>query len=193
VEASPEFPYEPYLDAQKVIWAAFTAQSLEELAGLLHRPIDESCLQQTTLAVYRYGKTLDAARLIAALATYDQVTRTVGEFLDRFDLLLTPTSPTTPERIGTFDPARPGRTIDSFFDDLAPKETFTALFNATGSPATSLPLGWTASGLPIGVQLVAAFGREDVLLQIGAALEAECGWAQRRPPVHVAAGLGDRT
>jgi amidase len=187
-EASPAFPYEPYLDAQKVIWAAFTAQSLDELAGLLHRPIDESCLQQTTLAVYRYGKTLEAARLIGALATYDQITRIVGEFLDRFDLLAIPTSPTTPEKIGTFDPNRPGRTIDTVFEDLAPKETFTALLNATGSPAMSLPLGWTASRLPIGVQLVAAFGREDVLLQIGAALEAERGWALRRPTVHVSAG-----
>jgi amidase len=187
VEASPAFSYEPYLDAQKVIWAAFTAQSLDELAGLLHRPIDESRLQQTTLAVYRYGKTLDAARLIAALATYDQVTRSVGEFLDRFDLLVTPTSAITPEKIGTFGPDRPGRTIDTFFDDLAPKETFTALFNGTGSPAMSLPLGWTTSGLPIGVQLIAAFGREDLLLRIGAVLEAEHAWARRRPPVHVAA------
>ncbi len=185
-EASPIFAYEPYLEAQKVIWAAFTAQSLDELAGLLHRPINASCLQQTTLAVYRYGKTLDAARLIGALATYDQITRIVGEFLDRFDLLVTPTSPTTPEKIATFDPDRPGCTIDSVFEDLAPKETFTALFNATGSPAMSLPLGWTASRLPIGVQLVAAFGREDVLLQIGTALEADYAWARRKPPIHVA-------
>jgi amidase len=185
VEASPVFAYEPYLDAQKVIWAAFTTQSLDELAGLLHRPIDETCLQQTTLAAYRHGKTLDAARLINALAVYDQVTRVIGEFLAGFDVLVTPTSPTTAEKIGTFGPDRPGRTIDTVFDDLAPKETFTALFNATGSPAMSLPLGWTASGLPIGVQLAGAFGREDVLLKLGAALEAEHGWERRRPPVHI--------
>lgn len=187
VEASPVFSYEPFLDAQKVIWAAFTAQSLDELAGILRRTIDDSCLQQSTLAVYRYGKTLDAARLIAALATYDQITRIVGEFLDGFDLLVTPTSTIVPEEIGTFDPDRPGRTIDTVFDDLAPKETFTALFNGTGSPAMSLPLGWTASGLPVGVQLVAAFGRDDLLLQVGAALEAENAWTRRRPPIHVAA------
>ncbi|HEU4825738.1 MAG TPA: amidase family protein [Dongiaceae bacterium] len=187
-EAGPQFPYEPYLDAQKVIWAAFTAQSLDELSGLLHRPIDETGLQQTTLAVYRYGKTLDAARLIAALATYDQITRTVGEFLAQFDVLLTPTSPASPETVGTYDPDRSGRTIDTVFEDLAPKETFTALFNATGQPAVSLPLGVTSSGLPIGVQLAAAFGRENVLLRLGAVLEAEYAWGRRRPPVHAADG-----
>lgn len=187
-EATPQFAYQPYLDAQKVIWAAFTAQSLDELSAILRRPIDESGLQQTTLAVYHYGKSLDAARLIAALATYDQVTRAVGEFLARFDILVTPTCPTTPEKIGTYDPDRAGRTIETVFDDLAPKETFTALFNATGSPAMSLPLGWTTSGLPIGVQLISSFGREDLLLRLAAVLEAEYGWARRRPPVHASTG-----
>jgi amidase len=185
VEAGPRFDYAPYLEAQKVIWAAFTAQSLDELSALLSRPIDESCLQQTTLAVYRHGKTLDAASLISALAQYDQVTRIVGEFLAQHDVLVTPTCPTTPEAIGKHNPDRSGRTIDTVFDDLAPKETFSALFNGTGSPAISLPLGWSQSGLPIGVQFVAPFGREDTLLRLGAVLEAEYAWSRKRPPVHV--------
>ena len=186
VEAGPGFAYEPYLAAQKVIWAAFMVPSLDELAGLLQRPIDESCLQRTTLAVYRHGKTLDAASLIGALSIYDQVTRVVGEFLATYDVLVTPTCPITPELLGTHDPDRSDRTIDSVFADLAPKETFSALFNGTGSPAMSLPLAWTKAGLPIGVQFVAAFGREDLLLRLGAVLEAEYLWSRHRPPVHVA-------
>lgn len=185
VEASPVFDYERYLAAQKIIWAAFTAQSLDELAGMLHRPIDASYLQQTTLAVYRHGRTLDAASLIAALAVYDQITRTVGEFLATHDVLVTPTCPITPEPLGTHDPDRPGRDIDTVFADLAPKETFSALFNGTGSPAMSLPLGWTKTGMPIGVQFVAAFGRDDLLLRLGAVLEAEYAWQRRKPPIHI--------
>lgn len=187
-EASPRFDYGPYLAAQKVIWAAFTAQSLDELATHLKRPIDGSGLQRTTLATYRYGKTLDAASLISALAQYDRVTRVVGEFLAGYDVLVTPTCPTTPEPIGTHDPDRPGRTIDTVFEDLAPKETFSALFNGTGSPAISLPLGMSKAGLPIGVQFIASFGREDTLLRLAAVLEQEYAWARRRPPVHVAHG-----
>jgi len=188
VEAGPHFDYEPFLAAQKVIWAAFTAQSLDELAAFLKRPLDESCLQQTTLACYRHGKTLDAASLIAALAEYDKVTRQVGEFMAQYDVLVTPTCPTTPEPVGTYNPDRPGRDIDTIFADLAPKETFSALFNGTGSPAMSLPLAWTPSGLPIGVQFIAPFGREDILLRLGAVLEAEYAWSTKRPPVHVANG-----
>ena len=186
VAASPDFDYAPYLDAQKVIWGAFTAQSLDELAGFIGRKVDPKQLQSTTFAVYEYGKTLGAAQLISALAHYDQVTRKIGEFLAKVDLLVTPTCPALPEPIGTYNPARPGTTIDTFFEDLAPKETFSALFNGTGSPALSLPLSQSKHGLPIGIQFVAAFGREDLLLRLAAVLEQEYQWQERRPQVHVA-------
>ncbi|MBI2254691.1 MAG: amidase [Proteobacteria bacterium] len=183
--ASPIFDYGAFLQAQKVIWGASTAQSLDQLSQALGRPIDDRSLQQTTLAVYRYGKSLDAASLISALGVYDQVTRQVGEFLAGYDVLLTPTCPTLPEKIGLHAPDRPGRDIDTVFGDLAPKETFSALFNGTGSPAISLPLAWSANDLPIGIQFIAPFGREDTLLRLGALLEAEFGWRHRIPPVHV--------
>ena len=53
----------------------------------------------------------------------------------------------------------------------------------SGQPAISLPLHWNDAGLPIGVQLVAAYGREDVLVRVAAQLEAAHPWADRRPPV----------
>jgi len=54
----------------------------------------------------------------------------------------------------------------------------------TGQPAISLPLHWTPAGLPVGVQLVAAFGREDLLIRVAAQLEQSAPWADRRPVVH---------
>jgi amidase len=56
-------------------------------------------------------------------------------------------------------------------------------FNFTGQPAISLPLRWNDAGLPIGVQLVAAYGREDLLIRVAAQLEKEQPWADRWPPV----------
>jgi len=63
---------------------------------------------------------------------------------------------------------------------------FTLPFNLSGQPAISLPLHWNGAGLPIGVQLVAAYGREDVLIRVAAELEAAAPWAARRPPLHAA-------
>ena len=63
-------------------------------------------------------------------------------------------------------------------------------FNLTGQPAISLPLHWTPEGHPVGVQLVAAMGREDLLLQVSSQLEAACPWRdryQQLDPVLVAA------
>ncbi len=61
---------------------------------------------------------------------------------------------------------------------------FTIPFNVTGQPAISLPLHWSDDGLPIGVQLVAAFGREDLLSRVAAQLEVDGAWRGRRPPIH---------
>jgi amidase len=61
---------------------------------------------------------------------------------------------------------------------------FTALQNATGQPAISLPLSWSKSGLPIGVQFVGRFGEEHVLLALAAQIEEARPWSKRRPPVY---------
>jgi len=59
---------------------------------------------------------------------------------------------------------------------------FLPQFNATGQPAISLPVSWNADGLPIGVQLAAAYGHEEVLIRVASQLEQTCGWAARTPP-----------
>jgi amidase len=61
---------------------------------------------------------------------------------------------------------------------------FTAQFNVSGQPAASLPLYWAQDGLPVGVQLVADYGREDVLIRVASQLEQARPWAERHPPVH---------
>lgn len=60
---------------------------------------------------------------------------------------------------------------------------YTVIFNFTGQPAISLPLHWTDSGVPVGVQLAARYGDEALLIRIASQLEAARPWSERRPPV----------
>jgi amidase len=88
-----------------------------------------------------------------------------------FDLLLTPTMQQPPPLIGSAPPERQGEIFG----------LFTMPFSVSGQPAVSLPLHWSPDGLPIGVQVVADYGREDVLIRVAAQLEAARPWSARRP------------
>ncbi|GLW55624.1 amidase [Kitasatospora phosalacinea] len=109
--------------------------------------------------------------------------RLVEGFLAGFDLLVTPTMACLPPRIGawrTGTAADPGAAVRNSY----PMGVFTSVFNVTGQPAISLPLHRdAATGLPVGVQLVAAPWREDLLLQVARTLEEALPWAGHRPPV----------
>ena len=106
--------------------------------------------------------------------------RRMAHWWNGHDLLVTPTLGAPPPELGWFTaegPQAEGRRIVSFIP-------YTSQFNMTGQPAVSLPLHWTPDGLPVGVQLVAAYGREDLLIQVASQLEQAAPWGQRHPQVH---------
>ena len=96
-----------------------------------------------------------------------------------FDLLLTPTCGQPPPQLGELVSTREQGLLG--FVRAAPYGLFTSPFNLTGQPAISLPLHWTPEGLPVGVQLVAAYGREDMLSRVAAQLESAVPWSDRHP------------
>jgi amidase len=99
-----------------------------------------------------------------------------------FDLLATPTVCEPPVSLAELAPE--GHDPFSLLARMAPHMAFTEPFNLTGHPALSLPLHWTPEGLPVGVQLVASIGREDLLISVASQLERDAPWSGRRPPVH---------
>ncbi len=157
-----------------------------------------------TRIIETLGKATSAPTLTAHLAQWNQHARALAAFHQRHDLLLTPTLAHPPVRHGAGDPpkaqqavldlldrtgllgllARSGllaAAVDKIAADSLQYVPFTQLANLTGTPAMSVPLHWTADGLPLGVQFVAPFGREDRLLQLAAQLEQARPWFGRLP------------
>ena len=75
------------------------------------------------------------------------------------------------------------KNFDAYLTAVNRSIGFTSLFNAAGNPAASLPLHWTRSGLPVGVQIAGRFGDEATLLRLSAQIEAAKPWKDRRPPL----------
>ena len=93
-----------------------------------------------------------------------------------YDLLVCPTLAGPPPELGWLAGPEAGLRLRSILQ-------YTAQFNVTGQPAISLPLHWSRSGLPMGVQFVAAANREDVLVRIASQLEAAAPWRDKVPPI----------
>jgi amidase len=105
----------------------------------------------------------------------------VARFFAEHDIMLTPTMCSPPTELGVQSLSNPD--ADAFFIATKRSIGFTSLFNATGNPAMSVPLHWTASGLPVGVQFVAPFGDEATLFRLAAQLEIARPWKDRHPPL----------
>lgn len=146
----------------------------------LGRAITDDEIEPRNAAHREAGRALSAVDYLASRAWFGQWARRMAHWWNDHDLLLTPTLGAPPPELGWFTAAGPQeevRRIGSFIP-------YTPQFNMTGQPAVSLPLHWTDKGLPVGVQLVAAYGRENLLISVASQLERAAPWAGRRPPTH---------
>ncbi len=178
-EASPQFDYMVMRDACIKSWAAGMALWIDSLVNATGREANDQTLESASLAMYHYGKSLKADQIIQAMDGLNKVSRSIGPFFDDYDILITPSLATPPALLGTYNQNQPVTGPEDWFDRKAKLPPFIAAFNVTGQPAITLPLGMSADGLPIGVQFVAPFGREDILLSIAATLEQAVPWADR--------------
>jgi amidase len=144
------------------------------------RPLGRDDVEPLTWTLVEAATRIVAADYLASLEWLQAYSRRMAAWwASGFDLLLTPTLPHPPPPLGSYRTDDPRQAAMAAIKTV----TFTAPFNVTGQPAISLPLHWTAEGLPIGVQLVAAHGREDVLVRIAAQIEVARPWTGRRPSI----------
>jgi aspartyl-tRNA(Asn)/glutamyl-tRNA(Gln) amidotransferase subunit A len=129
-----------------------------------------------------HGATVSGAEYALALGHMDRIRASIEEQLDRFDLVASPTLAVSAFKAGgPLDTVTEidGREVDPWWGYFP----FTFPINMAGLPAVSIPAGFSADGLPIGLQLVGRRGAEETLVTAAAALERARPWAQHRPQV----------
>ncbi|MCU1366366.1 MAG: amidase, Asp-tRNAAsn/Glu-tRNAGln amidotransferase subunit [Ilumatobacteraceae bacterium] len=164
------------------LWSANMGIALKRFEGMIGRPLADDEFEPMNRAQAEFASHFTSVEYALALAAVAQYRRAMqGWWADGWDLLLTPTLAEVPIPLGTIR-----NVAERPMDALARSGQFvpfTPPFNTSGQPAISLPLHWSAAGLPVGVQLVAAYGREDVLYRIAAQLEQAAPWAHRTPSI----------
>lgn len=163
------------------LWATNMAVNRARTGELLGRPLREDEVEPINWALAELANNMSAQTYAMAMSAVGAFRRRMQSWwdIDGWDLLLTPTMAQPPAPIGFLenDPQNPL----SPFARSGPYVPFTAVFNASFQPAISVPMHWTPEGLPIGVQLVAGYAREDVLIRVASQLETATQWGLRHP------------
>jgi amidase len=202
IPATPAIDGPAFSRAFLTLICAEVAADLVELEALLGTPARRDQFEATTWALGLLGRGLGAHELSLARRVLGRENRKIGRFFESYDLLLTPTLAVVPFPIGALQPkpnertllgllgaAGSGRLIKAM--DLLGRlaaQVFEAVpytppFNISGQPAMSVPLHWTESGLPIGVQFVGRYADEATLFRLAGQLEQAKPWRERVPAV----------
>jgi amidase len=157
-------------DAKDALGVAAAAEAAAWAQRIGHA-LGEADLEPRTWVQVQAGNAMSAVALYELIERLQAHAASALAWFDDFDLLVTPTVAAPPGELGDY--------LNRYVSGLG--SAFTRPLNVTGQPAMSIPLGWPDDGLPRGVQLVAAYGREDLLVRVASALEAAAPWSHRRP------------
>ncbi len=154
-------------------------EALSSATGLRMEPDDLEYRSATLIAA---GREIDDDRLAAALRRMESVVAAYRDGFGSFDIWMTPTFSSEIVRVGVFDPG--GAWLDQR-DHLVDYAGYCWIDNFAGTPAISLPLGFSENGLPVGIQFATRPGGEAVLLALAYQLEAALEWWRHKPPIWV--------
>ena len=179
-QASYPFDTGPIMADFSVLYATAALGVRDLVAGVAGAEPDETLLEPFTLAMASAAAALPAGALEETKSRLRAVIPLYESAFEHFDLILSPVTLTPPIPIGHIDCGVP-------FDELVPRigdyADYTVLHNIVGAPAMSVPLHWTADGLPVGSQFAARIGDERTLFELAYELEEAEPWRGRRPPV----------
>lgn len=180
-EAAPALSIDIMADSFMALWASGLAMQIDGLTMLTGKTPAEGDLEGLTRGLYEVGRTISAVQYQLAIVQLQGMARQVGHFMEKWDIWLTPTLGAPPLALGTIDIQE--RDPVKAFAPIHDYVPFTAIQNATGQPAISLPLHWTADGLPVGIMFAGPFGGEALLLRLASQLETARPWADKRSKI----------
>jgi len=166
--------------AFSMLWSTNMGTAIRRFSDALGREMTPNDIEAMNWAQAEFAKGVNAVDYSLAQASSVKFRRAIQSWWSQgWDLLLTPTLSAPPLLIGSL-PNNPEHPMTPLMTGGA-WVSFTSQFNISGQPAISLPLHRDANGLPIGMQLVAAYGREDVLIRVASQLEHAAPWAHLTP------------
>jgi len=166
--------------AFSMLWSTNMGTAIRRFSEALGREMTPNDIEAMNWAQAEFAKGVNGVDFSLAQASSIQFRRAIQSWWTKgWDLLLTPTLSAPPLPVGSMpnNPERPMTPLMTAGSWVA----FTSQFNISGQPAISLPLHRTAEGLPVGMQLAAAYGREDLLIRVASQLEQAAPWAHLTP------------
>jgi amidase/6-aminohexanoate-cyclic-dimer hydrolase len=163
-----------------VLSGTHVAATITERARVLGREPTDDDIEHVTWRQLATASTRGALDYVDAVRTMHRIANEVGAAFEEIDVLMTPTVGRPPPPLGLLDMNTDD--LAAFGREAGRVSNFLGVMNITGQPAMSVPLHWTADGLPIGVHFAARWGGEPLLYSLAAQLERVAPWAHRRPP-----------
>ncbi len=179
-EAAPQIPSKEYYDAVGVISSVGTLAIVTAQEKVLGRKVTEADLEPIIFKRMQQGKKITGLQYAQARAMYHKVGGILGRFHQQYDVILNPTMATPPAKLGQMSLSADEKI---YVQTAINASAFTSLYNVTGQPSMSVPLHWSADGLPIGVMFTARFGDEATLFRLAAQLEKASPWFDKMPVV----------
>ncbi|WP_454715696.1 amidase [Caulobacter segnis] len=162
-----------------VLWASGAAELVAGVGKAMGRKPDANVLEPFSLGMAELVGQLPPGALPAAIERLNADTRAYDAWLTKYDVILSPVLGKPPVELGYVAGWVPFPELQA---RLLTYVGYTPLHNVAGAPSMSVPLHWTADGLPVGVQIAGRAGGEALLFQLAYQLEAAQPWAHRKPP-----------
>lgn len=180
-EASPTIDYDQVSFAFITVYAAGLASIIEALKQITGMQPTTDTVEGLTFNFYEMGRKITAAQYLMAVATLQNLSRQVAAFFENYDLLLTPALGCPPLKVGAIDFQNPSASL--LDQQIVTFAHINPYYNISGQPAISLPLHWTAEGLPLGVLFGGKYGDETTLFRLAGQIEQARPWKDLHPAI----------